>query len=91
MSLASDSASRDDREQPEDKGLLHKLNDQVQEKSMQLAALQQSYEHQLKSAQETIDRQNCELQSVRKMSIRSHETISFVSLLPSHSSRWEAL
>jgi hypothetical protein len=87
MSLASDSASQVEHEQPEDKDLLQKLRDQVQEKSMQIAALQQTYEHRLKSAQETIDRQNCELQSIRELSVRSHETISFASLLPSHASR----
>ncbi len=85
LSFAGESTCQD--EKLKDKDLIHKFHEQIQEKSMQLAVAQQAYEHRLKSAQETIDQQNCELQRFRKLSVQSNETISVASLLPVHASR----
>jgi hypothetical protein len=85
LSLASESTCQ--HEELENKDMVHKLQEEVKEKSIQLAVAQQAYEHRLKSAQETIDQQNCELQRIRKLSVRSDDMISVASLLPSHSSR----
>ena len=85
MSLAGECASQ--HEISEDKLLIQQVQNQVQEKSMQLAVLQQLHEHRLKSAQEIIDQQNTELQRIRDFNVVSAETIALPSQLPAHAAR----
>ena len=85
MSLAGESASQD--EKSENMDLVLKTRSQLQEKSMQFAAERQAFEHRLKTAQETIDQQNIELQQIRNFSVMTSDTIVVSSLLPSHAAR----
>jgi hypothetical protein len=85
MSLAGESASQD--EKSENMDLVLKTQIQLQEKSMQFAAERQAFEHRLKTAQETIDQQNIELEQIRNFSVMSSDTIVVSSRLPSHAAR----
>jgi len=85
MSLAGESESQDSKS--EDKDLLRQIQMQLQEKSMQLAVQQQTHDHELKSAQETIDQQKAELQRVRDSSIQKADTDVSFSVVPAHAAR----
>jgi predicted nucleic acid-binding Zn-ribbon protein len=89
MSLASESAFQD--EISEEKDHVQQIQNQVQEKSMQLAVLQQAHELQLKSAQDTIDQQNAELQRIRDLSVRSTDTLISASHLPVLAARFRGM
>jgi len=83
-SLVSESSND---EKAQERQLMLKFQNQIQEKEMQLAILQQAYEHKLKAAQQIVDQQNAELQRIQVLNARSDETVSFASLLPSHAAR----
>ncbi len=85
LSMSSESTSQE--EISEEKDHVRQIQNQVQEKSMQLAVLQQAHELQLKSAQDTIDQQNAELQRIRDSSVRSTETFVSASHLPVFAAR----
>jgi hypothetical protein len=84
-SLAFESSAQD--KVSHDKELIYKLQCEVQEKSMQLVLLQQSFEQQLKSAKEIVDQRNCQLQLIRESSERADQRPPWFSRLPSHSTR----